>query len=91
MARQNKEYVKKRKSYYGFARYYPGKIGAKSYAIGDSVSQKRRDTIRGIIIAILIVLLFVATFVITSVGYEIAERPATETTVITTASTLQNK
>ncbi len=77
MARHNKEYVKKRKSYYGFARYYPGKIGSKSYAIGDSVSQKKRDTIRGIIIAILIILLFVATFVITSVGYEIAERPAT--------------
>lgn len=91
MARHNKEYVKKRKSYYGFARYYPGKIGSKSYAIGDSVSQKRRDTIRGIIIAILIILLFVATFVITSVGYEIAERSVTETTVVTTASTLQNK
>ncbi len=89
MARRNKEYVKKRKSYYGFARYYPGQIGSKSYAIGDSVSQKKRDTIRGIIIAILIVLLFVATFVITSVGYEIAERPANETAVVTTESTLQ--
>ena len=76
MVRRNKEYVKKRKSYYGFARYYPGQTGSKSYAIGDSVSQKKRDTIRGIIIAILLVLLFVATFVITSVGYEISERPA---------------
>ncbi len=75
MARQNKEYVKKRKSYYGFARYYPGKIGSKSYAIGDSVSQKRRDAIRGIIIAVLVLLLFVVTFIVTSVGYEIAERP----------------
>lgn len=75
MARQNKEYVKKRKSYYGFARYYPGKIGSKSYAIGDSLAQKRRERIRRVIIALLIVLLFVATFVVTSVGYEIANKP----------------
>ncbi len=75
MVKQNKEYVKKRKSYYGFARYYPGKIGSKSYAIGDSLSQRRRDRIRAIIIAVLLLLLFIATFVVTSVGYEIAERP----------------
>ena len=75
MVKQNKEYVKKRKSYYGFARYYPGKIGSKSYAIGDSLSQRRRDRIRAIIIAVLLLLLFITTFVVTSVGYEIAERP----------------
>ncbi len=87
MARRNKEYVKKRKSYYGFARYYPGQIGSKSYAIGDSVSQKKRDTIRGIIIAILVLLLFIVAFVVTSVGFEIAERPVKNAEASSTATT----
>lgn len=77
MSRQNKEYVKKRKSYYGFAREYPGKIGSKTYIIGDSVAQKRRERIRKIILALLVILLFIASFIITSVGLKISEKPIT--------------
>lgn len=77
MSKANKEYVKKRKSYYGFAREYPGKIGSKTYIIGDSVAQKRRERIRRVIIAVLIILLFVVSFVVTSVGLKISEKPIT--------------
>ncbi len=70
--KKNNEYVKKRRSYYSFSKYYPGRIGAKAYVIGDSVEQKRREIKRKIIIALLIILLFVASFVVTSVCLEIS-------------------
>lgn len=73
MKKANKEYVKKRKSYYGFSRYYPGRIGAKTYIIGDSVSEKSREAKRKVLIALLIILLFIVTFVATSVCLNIAE------------------
>ncbi len=73
--RKDKEYVKKRKSYYGFSRYYPGKIGSKTYMIGDSVSEKRRELRRRIIIAFILILLFVLSFVITRVCLIISNMP----------------
>ncbi len=69
---KNKEYVKKRRSYYSFSKYYPGKIGSKAYVIGDSVEQKRREIKRRIIIALLIIVLFIVSFVVTSVCLEIS-------------------
>ncbi len=72
MSKQSKEKVKKRKSYYGFSRYYPGRIGARSYIIGDSVSEKSREIKRKVLIALLIILLFIITFVATSVCLNIA-------------------
>lgn len=72
MSKQSKDKVKKRKSYYGFSRYYPGRIGARSYIIGDSVSEKRREIKRKVLIALLIILLFIITFVATSVCLNIA-------------------
>lgn len=65
--------VKKRKSYYGFSRYYPGRIGAKSYIIGDSVTEKRRELSRKILISLLIILLFIVSFVVTTVCLNISE------------------
>lgn len=73
MSKKNKEYVKKRKSYYGFSRYYPGRIGNKTYIIGDSVTEKSREIKRRILIALLIILLFIVTFVVTSVCLNISE------------------
>ncbi len=71
--KKNKEYVKKRKSYYGFSRYYPGRIGSKSYIIGDSITEKKREINRRVLIALLIILLFIVTFVVTSVFLNISE------------------
>ena len=73
MNKRNTEYVKKRKSYYGFSRYYPGRIGNKTYIIGDSVTEKRREITRRILIAVIIILLFIISFVVTSVCLNIAE------------------
>ena len=40
---EKSEDIIKRKSYYGFARYYPGKMGTKKYVIGESkVAEKKR-------------------------------------------------
>ena len=72
MKKTESEYVKKRKSYYGFAKDYPGKLGSTKYVIGDSKAVKRRDSVRRILIAVMIILLFIATFVITSVCLDIS-------------------
>ena len=71
---KNNENVKKRKSYYGFAKNYPGKLGSSKYVIGESKIVRRNETIRKIIIAIIIIILFIASYVITSVGLNISNR-----------------
>ncbi len=73
MSKKNTEYVKKRKSYYGFSRYYPGRTGSKTYIIGDSVTEKRREILRRILIALSLILLFIIVFVITDVCLNISE------------------
>ena len=71
---KNNEYVKKRKSYYGFAKNYPGKLGSSKYVIGESKIVRRNEIIRKIVVAIIVILLFVASYVITSVGFNVSER-----------------
>lgn len=71
---KNNEYVKKRKSYYGFAKNYPGKLGSSKYVIGESRIVRRNETIRKIVIAIIVILLFIVSFVVTTVGLNISER-----------------
>ncbi len=75
MGKKESNYVKKRKSYYGFAKDYPGNLGSNKYVIGDSLTVRRNETIRKIITAVLIVLLFIVTFVTTTVCLEISEKP----------------
>ncbi len=71
---KNNEYVKKRKSYYGFAKNYPGKLGSSKYVIGESKIVRRNETIRKIIIAIIVIFLFIASYVLTSVGLNISNK-----------------
>ena len=41
---EKSEDIIKRKSYYGFAKYYPGKMGTKKYVIGESkVAEKKKE------------------------------------------------
>jgi hypothetical protein len=84
MSNQSKEHVKKRKSYYGFSKEYPGRIGKNGYAIGDTVTRNNKERVRKIIIALLIVLLFIVSFVVTSVGLHISsEKPESEKNLLT--------
>lgn len=69
------EYVKKRKSYYGFAKNYPGKLGSSKYVIGESKAVKRREIIRNIIIVLLAVLLFAVSYITTTVCLNISDKP----------------
>ncbi|MBQ7116361.1 MAG: hypothetical protein IJN94_08105 [Clostridia bacterium] len=71
---KNNEYVKKRKSYYGFARNYPGKLGSSKYVIGESKIVRRNETIRKILIVVIVILLFIASYVITTVGFKISDK-----------------
>lgn len=71
---KNNEYVKKRKSYYGFAKNYPGKLGSSKYVIGESKIVRRNETIRKIVIAVIVIFLFIASYVITSVGFNISNK-----------------
>lgn len=82
MNKSPKEHVKKRKSYYGFSKEYPGRTGKSGYAIGDTVTRNNKERIRKIIIALLIVLLFIVSFVVTSVGLHISsEKPAQKSNI----------
>lgn len=74
MFKGEREYVKKRKSYYGFAKNYPGKLGSSKYVIGESRAVKKRETLRSIIIALIIVLIFIFSFVFTSVCLNVSEK-----------------
>ena len=89
---KNNEYVKKRKSYYGFAKNYPGKLGSSKYVIGESRIVRRNETIRRIVIAVIVILLFIVSFVITSVGFNISNKEpknkATAVSIIDTAVVL---
>ncbi len=71
---KNNEYVKKRKSYYGFAKNYPGKLGSSKYVIGESKIVRRNETIRRVVIAIIIILLFISSYVVTTVGFNISSK-----------------
>lgn len=83
MGKQSKEQVKKRKSYYGFSKEYPGRTGKNGYAIGDTVTRNNKERVRKILIALLIILLFIVSFVVTSVGLHISsEKPKAETNII---------
>lgn len=81
MKKTESEYVKKRKSYYGFAKDYPGKLGSSKYVIGDSIEIRRKENIRRILIVIFVIFLFAATFVFTTVGLRISERPVIQNTI----------
>ncbi len=74
MFKNEREYVKKRKSYYGFAKNYPGKLGSSKYVIGESRAVKKRETLRSILIGLIIVLIFIFSFVFTSVCLEISNK-----------------
>ena len=83
MNKSSKEQVKKRKSYYGFSKEYPGRTGRSGYAIGDTVTRNNKERVRKIIIALLIVLLFIVSFIVTSVGLHISsERPEQEKNMV---------
>lgn len=91
MSKPSKERVKKRKSYYGFSKEYPGRTGGSGYAIGDTVTRNNKERVRKIIIALLIVLLFIISFVVTSVGLNISsEKPEQEKNMISFASIEEN-
>lgn len=62
----NPEKVIKRKSYYGFARRYPGAAGDDTYLIGDSRKVKRKKTVKKILVAALMVVLFAAAYIVTA-------------------------
>lgn len=90
MSRRETENVKIRKSYYGFSKNYPGKLGSSRYIIGDSLAVRRRETIRRVIIAVLIMLLFAVSFTVTSVCIKISQRPIESTSPQVTEQPVNN-
>ncbi len=69
------EDVIKRKSYYGFARNYPGKLGTSNYVIGESKAVRKREILRRILIIVILAVLFCAVFVVTDICIGISEMP----------------
>ena len=91
MSKPSKEQVKKRKSYYGFSKEYPGRTGRSGYAIGDTVTRNNKERVNKIISILLLILLFVIAFVVTSVGLHISsEKPEQEKNMISFASIEEN-
>lgn len=62
----NPENVIKRKSYYGFAKRYPGTAGDGKYLIGDSLKVKRGEAAKRILTAVVLALLFAAAYIVTA-------------------------
>ncbi len=83
MSKKESNYVKKRKSYYGFAKDYPGKLGSNKYVIGDSLTVRRKETIRKILTVVIVVVLFIVSFITTTVCLEISEKPKETSTYST--------
>jgi hypothetical protein len=68
----NPERVIKRKSYYGFARKYPGSAPG-SYLIGDSLKVKRNQTLKKVLGAIILFLIFALSYILTTAALIISE------------------
>ena len=64
----------KRKSYYSFSKDYPGKIGSKGYAIGDSKDVKKRELKRHLLELLILIAIFTAAFLVTSFCFDISEK-----------------
>ena len=77
------ENIVKRKSYYGFASNYPGKLGSSKYVIGESRAVRKREIARKILLAVLLVLIFAFAFVVTDICLNISEMPVEEAADIT--------
>lgn len=69
------EDIVKRKSYYGFSKNYPGKLGSSRYVIGESRVVRKREVLRKILLALIVVMIFVFAFLITDICLNISEKP----------------
>lgn len=74
------EDIVKRKSYYGFASNYPGRLGSTKYVIGESRAVRKRKIARRILLAVIAVLVFALAFVVTDICLNISEMPVEEIT-----------
>ena len=72
------ENIVKRKSYYGFASNYPGRLGSTKYVIGESRAVRKRKIARRILLAVIAVLIFALAFVVTDICLNISEMPVEE-------------
>lgn len=72
------EDIVKRKSYYGFASNYPGRLGSTKYVIGESRAVRKREIARRILLAVIAVLIFAIAFVVTDICLNISEMPVEE-------------
>lgn len=68
----NPERVIKRKSYYGFAKKYPGSV-LGSYLIGDSLKVKRSETVKKVLGAVILLLIFAAAYIVASAALIISK------------------
>lgn len=73
--KQKSEDVLKRKSYYGFAKKYPGPAGTSKYVIGESRTVKKKETARRILIAAILLFLFLLSYFITTICLDVSEKP----------------
>ena len=80
------EKVVKRKSYYSFAKRYPGSESESGYLIGDSLKIKRRENKRRIVFILVLVLLFVCSFVAVSTAMFVSEKSPGDTEAVTQQS-----
>ncbi len=69
------EDVIKRKSYYGFSKNYPGKLGSSRYVIGESRVVRKREILRKILLALIVIMIFISAFLITDICLNISEKP----------------
>lgn len=75
MAFDNKDVKPRKKSYYPFAKNYPGRRSGTSYAIGESRARRKKEKTTRAIFAIVLCVLFVLTFLLSSIAIQLSNRP----------------
>lgn len=78
MAFDNKDVKPRKKSYYPFAKNYPGRRSGTSYAIGESRARRKKEKTNKAVFAIILCVLFVLTFLLSSIAIQLSKRPYEE-------------
>lgn len=75
MFRNDKDIKPRKKSYYPFAKNYPGRRTGTTYVIGESRTRRKKERANTIVYAIGLLVVFVLAFVVGAVALKLSGRP----------------
>lgn len=85
MFRNDKDVKPRKKSYYPFAKNYPGRRTGTTYAIGESRTRRKKERANTVVYAIGLLVIFVLAFIVGAVALRLSKRPLDSGTAHTAA------